>query len=58
MSETGADTPSGILDATGRKLDTGQRSSELEPLVQFAREQPVCLAVAALCLGFLLGKML
>ena len=51
MSET---SPSGLIDETGRRISTDHA---VEPLVQYAQEHPVCTALAALVVGFMLGKI-
>jgi hypothetical protein len=62
MSETGVG-PSGtaegaIYDAAGNRIAGGRTNREIEPLVRFAKEQPVTTAVLALGIGYLLGKIL
>ena len=62
MSETGVG-PSGtaegaIYDAAGNRIAGGRTNREIEPLVLFAKEQPVTTAVLALGIGYLLGKIL
>jgi hypothetical protein len=52
MSET---SPSSLPDETGRKIRT---DDAVEPLVQYVQKHPVCTALAALAVGFLLGKIL
>jgi ElaB/YqjD/DUF883 family membrane-anchored ribosome-binding protein len=46
-------TSSGVVDDTVKKA-----SKEIEPLVEYVRENPVCTALVALALGFLLGKII
>jgi hypothetical protein len=50
MSETR--TASGLLD-TGKKI-----SKDVEPLVQYMKDHPVCTALAALGLGYILAKII
>jgi len=62
MSETGVG-PSGtaegaIYDAAGNRIAGGRTNREIEPLVRFAKEQPVTTADLALGIGYLLGKIL
>ncbi len=61
MSETapGASTTAssgGLYDETGRPIRS-QTEQKLEPLVSFAEEQPVAAALAALVIGYILGKI-
>ena len=64
MSETDVGAAStaqeGVLyDQTGNRIGGGGRPERTEePLVRFAREQPVMLAVIALFIGYLIGKVL
>ena len=55
MSESSIGSPSGLVDEAGRKLS---KRGDAEPLVAYMQERPVCTALAALALGFLLGKIL
>lgn len=50
----------GILyDQDGNRIGGGvQPERRDEPLVRFAREQPITLAVIALGIGYLIGKVL
>ena len=62
MSETDVGASStaqeGVLyDQAGNRIGRGGRPRD-EPLVRFAREQPVTLVVIALCIGYLIGKVL
>lgn len=50
MSGTGA---SSLLDENGRKISTDEA---VEPLVQYVQKHPVCTALIALAIGYLLGK--
>ena len=45
-------------DSTGKRIAGGRTNREIEPLVRFAKEQPVTTAVLALGIGYLLGKIL
>jgi hypothetical protein len=54
MSETSVES-TGLVDEAGRKISSNET---LEPLVRYMQEHPVCTALAALGIGFLLGKML
>lgn len=62
MSETDVGTSStvqeGVLDQAGNRIGGGRPEPRDEPLVRFAREQPVTLAVIALGIGYLIGKVL
>jgi hypothetical protein len=61
MSETdvGASSTEGVLyDQAGNRIGAGRPEPRDEPLVRFAREQPVMLAVIALGIGYLIGKVL
>jgi hypothetical protein len=64
MSETDVGASStaqeGVLyDQAGNRIGDGRRLEPRdEPLVRFAREQPVTLAVIALGIGYLIGKVL
>jgi hypothetical protein len=53
MSETRTQDASGLLDETGKKI-----SKDVEPLVQYMKDHPVCTALAALGLGYILAKIL
>jgi hypothetical protein len=53
MSETGINTSAGVVDETVKTV-----SKEVEPLVQYVRENPVCTALVALALGYLLAKII
>jgi len=55
MSETSV-ASSGLVDEAGRKISSSKET--VEPLVQYVQEHPVCTALAALGIGFLLGKIL
>ena len=55
MSETSIEASPGLVDEAGRKISS---SDTVEPLLQYMQEHPVCTALAALAIGFLLGKML
>jgi ElaB/YqjD/DUF883 family membrane-anchored ribosome-binding protein len=55
MSQASGDASSGLLDETGKKIS---RNDTVEPLLRYVQEHPVCTALAALGIGFLLGKML
>ena len=60
MSETAAGAPttasSGLYDGTGRPIRS-ETERTLEPLVSFVKEQPVAAALAALVIGYILGKI-
>jgi hypothetical protein len=61
MSETvsGASTTAssgGLYDETGRPLRP-ETEQKLEPLVSFVKEQPMAAALAALVIGYILGKI-
>jgi hypothetical protein len=65
MSETGVGASSTVqegvlLDEAGNRISREVRSEgrDLEPLVRFARAQPVATAVLALGIGYLIGKIL
>jgi hypothetical protein len=47
---------SGLFDETGRPIPS-QTEQTLEPLVRFVKEQPVAAALAALVIGYILGKI-
>ncbi|HLJ06317.1 MAG TPA: DUF883 C-terminal domain-containing protein [Acetobacteraceae bacterium] len=55
MSETDGGYSSSFVDETGEKTSN---NDTIEPLVRYIQEHPVCTALAALGIGFLLGKML
>jgi ElaB/YqjD/DUF883 family membrane-anchored ribosome-binding protein len=55
MSETSVESVSGLVDEAGRKIASQDTA---EPLVKYIQEHPVCTALAALGIGFVLGKML
>jgi hypothetical protein len=55
MSESSIESPSGLVDEAGRRI---AKRDTVEPLVAYMQERPVCTALAALALGFLLGKIL
>jgi ElaB/YqjD/DUF883 family membrane-anchored ribosome-binding protein len=55
MSESSVKGYSGLVDESGRKISN---RDTVEPLVQYMQEHPVCTALAALGIGFLLGKTL
>ena len=62
MSETdlgasGTAAESAIYDAAGNRIVGGRTQSEFEPLVRFAKEQPLTTAILALGIGYLLGKI-
>ena len=46
------------LDQDGNRIGGGGPERRDEPLVRFAREQPITLAVIALGIGYLIGKVL
>jgi hypothetical protein len=56
MSETG-NASSRIIDETGRPIASRNTSQAVEPLVQYMHDQPVCTALMALALGYVLGKI-
>jgi hypothetical protein len=63
MSETdiGGSSPaqSGVLyDEAGNRIAGGRTEPDLEPLVRFAREQPLTTTLIALGIGYLFGKIL
>jgi hypothetical protein len=64
MSETGVGDSStaqaGVLyDEVGNRIAGGRSEpDDLEPLVRFAREQPLTTALIALGIGYFLGKLL
>ena len=47
--------PASLLDETGRKIST--IDDAVEPLVAYAQKHPVCSALAALAIGYVLGKL-
>ncbi len=47
-----------LYDQAGNRIGGGRPEPRDEPLVRFAREQPVSLAVIALGIGYLIGKVL
>jgi hypothetical protein len=51
MSET---SPAGLVDETGKKISADQT---VEPLVEYVQKHPVCTALAALAVGYMLGKI-
>jgi hypothetical protein len=51
MSETSS---AGLVDETGKKISTDEA---VEPLVQYVQKHPVCTALAALAVGYTLGKI-
>ena len=55
MSETRIEASPGLVDEAGRKISS---NDTVEPLLRYIQEHPVCTALAALGIGFLLGKML
>jgi len=61
MSETGAVESAtrggGLLDEAGNRIAGRQSEQVLDPLVQFAKEQPLTTALGALALGYILGKI-
>lgn len=58
MSETGvADAESGLYDEAGRPLRSTQTGQQTEDLVRSAQEHPVAIALWALVLGYILGKL-
>jgi hypothetical protein len=62
MSETdvgASGTVEGVIyDPTGNRIAGGRTNREIEPLVRFAGEQPLTIAILALGIGYLLGKIL
>ena len=63
MSETGVDDSSTaqqgvLLDEAGNRIASRRAETDLEPLVRFAREQPLKTALIAVGIGYLLGKVL
>ncbi len=61
MSETGMETssPGGALyDEAGRPIQSGPSQETTEELVRYVREHPVGTALAALVLGYILGKII
>jgi len=54
MSETSIEASSGLIDETGKKISS---DDAVEPILEYVQEHPVCTALAALGIGFLLGKM-
>jgi hypothetical protein len=61
MSETAPEasttaSSAGIYDETGSPIRS-QTEQTLEPLVSFAKEQPVAAALGALVIGHILGKI-
>ena len=56
MSETSY-ASSRIIDETGRPIAGGNRNQAVEPLVQYIQDQPVCTALMALAIGYVLGKI-
>ena len=62
MSETApgdsSTVHSGILyDESGNRIASGRTEPDIEPLVRFAREQPLATALIALGIGYLVGKI-
>lgn len=55
MSDASVEASSGLVDEAGRKISS---NDTVEPLLRYIQEHPVCTALAALGIGFLLGKML
>jgi hypothetical protein len=53
MSETGFNTSASVVDATVKRAD-----KEVETLVEYVRANPVCTALMALALGYLLAKII
>ena len=51
MSGTSA---AGLIDETGREISS---NDDIEPLVQYVQKHPVCTALAALAIGYVLGKI-
>ena len=59
MSESSTEGSSGLVDEAGQKISSKNSSKEsVEPLVQYMQEHPVCTALTALGIGFVLGKVL
>ena len=63
MSETGVGDSgtaqsSVLYDDAGNRIASGRGEQDLEPLVRFARDQPLMTALIALGLGYFLGKLL
>lgn len=62
MGETGvgaSGTAEGVIyDPTGNRIASGRTNREIEPIVGFAKEQPLTTAILALGIGYLLGKLL
>ena len=62
MSETevgASGTAEGVVfDSTGNPIAGGRTNREIEPLVRFAKEQPLTTAILALGIGYLPGKIL
>ena len=62
MSETGLGDSSTmhssiLYDQSGNRIASGRTEPDIEPLVRFAREQPLATALIALGIGYLVGKM-
>jgi hypothetical protein len=55
MSQASGEAPSGLVDETGREISN---NGTIEPLLRYVQEHPICTALAALGIGFLLGKTL
>jgi|KBSSwiStaDraftv2_1062776.scaffolds.fasta_scaffold8989812_1 ElaB/YqjD/DUF883 family membrane-anchored ribosome-binding protein len=55
MSDTSGESSSGLVDEVGKRISSKEA---VEPFAQYAQEHPICVALAALGIGFLLGKML
>jgi hypothetical protein len=54
MSETSAADSAGLVDEAGRRI---RSNDDVEPLVRYVQEHPVCTALAALAIGYVLGKI-
>ena len=60
MSETGLGDSRTVHGGTlydGNRIASGRTEPDIEPLVRFAREQPLATALIALGIGYLVGKI-
>jgi hypothetical protein len=54
---SGAPESGGLYDNAGNRISASAQK-ELEPLVRFARDQPIATAIIAIGIGFLIAKIL
>jgi hypothetical protein len=47
-----------LYDGAGNRIASLRSGPDLEPLVRFAKEQPLTTTLIALGIGYLLGKLL